>query len=502
VATELQLAAIVVAAGAAAAALVLADGSRRAGAMLVALLAAAGGLATLVADSAHVRPVVALAAAGAGLAVLGVLVIVLRRRPEALALMVVAVLPFRVPVAYGDQTANLLVPLYVVIAAGCLAYAAGYLRRPELIERDRWAVRLQRALAIVLVLYAVQAVYSSDVELAVKNVCFFYVPFALLFGLVADLRWSGKLLAQCFGVTVALAIVFAAIGYVEYATGHLLITNEKVLSANELKPYFRVNSLFFDPNIYGRFLGLTMIGLAAALLWRARGRTLLLTGVALAALWGGLVLSLSQSSFAALLVGLAILAGLRWRPGATAAAAALVVAGAVAVVALSPASVGLATSNEKSLNRATSGRVKLTEGALDMARDRPVWGYGSGAFSDQYRERRKLRSRRALAESHTIPLTVAAEQGIIGLAAYLALLAVALGAAFSGVRRAVAGERPEIPAVAAAAVAAAFCALVIHTFIYASFLEDPTSWLLLGLAAALGGARRREPQPAGEHEPA
>ena len=45
-----------------------------------------------------------------------------------------------------------------------------------------------------------------------------------------------------------------------------------MLEANELKPYFRVNSLFFDPNIYGRFLALTMIVLAASLLWpRARG---------------------------------------------------------------------------------------------------------------------------------------------------------------------------------------------------------------------------------------
>ena len=488
-ATELQLAAIVVAAGAAALALVLEERRPRATFMLIALLGAAGGLATLVADSLHVGAALAGAAAGAGLVVVGALVMAFKRWPHAIALVTVAVIPFRVPIAYGDETANLLVPLYLAIAAGCLAYAAGYLPHRE--QRDRWAVRLERALAVVLVLYAVQAVYSADVELAVKNVCFFYVPFALLFRLLAEVSWTGALLLRCFAITVGLALVFAAIGYLEYATGHLLIANEKVLSANELKPYFRVNSLFFDPNIYGRFLGLTMVGLAAGLLWRAQGRGLVVTGLALAVLWGGLVLSLSQSSFAALVVGLAVLAALRWRPGFTLAAGAAAVAGAVAVVALAPASIGLATDSDRALNRATSGRVNLMEGALEMARDRPLWGYGSGGFADEYRERKKLRSQRALAESHNIPLTVAAEQGAVGLIAYLVLLAVAFAAALTGVRRAV-SERPDLLAVGAAAVGAAFCALIVHTFIYAAFLEDPMTWLLLALAAALGATRRGE----------
>ena len=38
---------------------------------------------------------------------------------------------------------------------------------------------------------------------------------------------------------------------------------------------------------------------------------------------------------------------------------------------------------------------------------------------------------------------------------------------------------------AAAAVAAAFSALVLHTLVYAAFLEDPLSWALLALAGAL-----------------
>src|SRR5215213_3982640 len=72
-----------------------------------------------------------------------------------------------------------------------------------------------------------------------------------------------------FGVLIGLALIFAGIGFVEYATRSLLL-NPKVIASNELEEYFRVNSLFFDPNIYGRFLALVMLGLAGVLLWERR----------------------------------------------------------------------------------------------------------------------------------------------------------------------------------------------------------------------------------------
>jgi hypothetical protein len=48
-------------------------------------------------------------------------------------------------------------------------------------------------------------------------------------------------------------------------------------------------------------------------------------------------------------------------------------------------------------------------------------------------------------------------------------------------------------------VAAAFTAVVVHTLIYAAFLEDPLTWVLLGVATALAGARIEQPQ-AGERQ--
>ena len=121
-------------------------------------------------------------------------------------------------------------------------------------------------------LYALQAAYSTSLDKALEQTVFFYVPFALLFALLRDIDWSPRLLRAGFGVLVALALAFAAIGFVEYATRQLLL-NPKVIASNELEEYFRVNSLFFDPNIYGRFLALVMLGLAAVLLWERRPRT-------------------------------------------------------------------------------------------------------------------------------------------------------------------------------------------------------------------------------------
>ena len=96
-------------------------------------------------------------------------------------------------------------------------------------------------------------------------------------------------------------------------------------------------------------------------------------------------------------------------------------------------------------------------------------------------------------------MTVAAEQGVIGLAAYLALIAAALAAMVAGVGRERDGAAATTRDVARAAVLAAFVALLVHTLAYAGFFEDPITWVLLALAASLaapagtlGSTRERE----------
>ena len=141
---------------------------------------------------------------------------------------------------------------------------------------------------------------------------FFYVPFALLLALLWELEWDRALLGTCLKVTVGLALVFSCLGFVEFDTKTLLL-NPHLIATNGVHTYFAVNSVFFDPDIFGRYLALVMILVAAILLFDDRRRVQLSATVVLAILWGGLVLSLSRSSLAALLVGLATLAAARWK---------------------------------------------------------------------------------------------------------------------------------------------------------------------------------------------
>jgi O-antigen ligase len=158
----------------------------------------------------------------------------------------------------------------------------------------------------------------------------------------------------------------------------------------------------------------------------------------------------------------------------------------VALVVFAPGVLHIKGKSIKDLDKATAGRVDLVNGAVDMFKDRPVLGYGAGAFQAVYRERNHIRSTRVAAVSHTIPLTIAAEQGVIGLAVYAWLLITA-GVMLFGARLRARFRREPIDAfaIARAGIAAATVALVLHTLIYASFLEDPILWTLLAIGAAL-----------------
>lgn len=484
----------------AAGAMLLTDPRRRALATVGALLLAPVLLVSSIWDSEQLeplrdRPLLMAGAVVVGLAVVAALAALFHRRPTLLPIAAAVALPFRVPIAAAGMTANLLVPLYLVIGAGALAYAVPRLRSEpegEAVRRERAPGPLPWLLALSLVAYAAQASYSDDFQKALENVVFFYVPFALLFALLTRMQWTRKLVLQVLGALTALALLFAAIGFVEYATKHLLL-NPKVIASNQIESYFRVNSLFFDPNIYGRFLAIVMLGVTAFLLWAQRARDAAAATVVLAILWAGLVLTLSQTSFAALLAGLAVLGGLRWSPRRAAAAAALVVAAGAAFVLLAPDSVRLDLRDSKAADASTSGRYELIRGGLRLVGDEPLTGHGSGAFSRAYRRAEKGSEERAVSASHTIPITVAAEQGVGGLALYVALLAVAFVTLLRGSR----GDPVR------AAVAAAFAALVLHTWSYAAFLEDPLTWALLAVGLALAHeASRRRRAAAAERAPA
>jgi O-antigen ligase len=425
--------------------------------------------------------------------VVGGLALVMRRDLRAFPVLALLVLPFRLPISADGRTVNLLLPLYAVVAAGTVVHLLPRVLPSSSTPHAGWQAVWRRGayssvrppmaldwlLLAAVVAYTVQSGYSADMSKAMQNVAFFYIPFGMLYLLLRDAPWTSRLVLVCLGVAVSLAVLFAGVGFVEYFRKALFL-NPKVVAANEYDNYFRVNSLFFDPSIYGRFLALVMISVTTVVLWARSRREQLLGAAVLAWLLVGLATSFSQSSIAALLLGLAVLAAWRWDVRGTVYVAVALAAIAAIVVVTAPAGLHFGVNGSGgSANNATSGRAKLVSGGLELFADRPLQGFGSGSFEVEYKRHGDGTAQNATSASHTIPVTVAAEQGIVGFALYATLIVVAFLTLFSGAGR----SPPRI------AIAACFAALVLHTWVYADFLEDPVTWTLLGIGVALGVSR-------------
>jgi O-antigen ligase len=256
--------------------------------------------------------------------------------------------------------------------------------------------------------------------------------------------------------------------------------------ANAYTSYFRTTSLFADSSIYSRHLVLAIVVLVAAL-WFGRVQ-LWLAVAAIAALWTGLYFSYSQSSMVALVVALLALslvaADRRSRRVLLAGAAAFVLAAAAFVAA---------SVRDQSADRFTSGRSALVETTWAVFRDHPLVGAGIGAQPKASRDEPGGRRQTSRNASHTTPLTVAAELGVVGLAAYFALLGGAVRLLLELRRRS-----REL----ALGLAAAFLLLFVHSLSYSGFFQDPVAWGVLALAgAALAPVARRAARPLSDTGP-
>jgi putative inorganic carbon (hco3(-)) transporter len=487
-----QFLGVLIACGAAACALVARDARLRYGAALVALIAAPALIAGDVWGSSrlvalrHPPEKLALVIVAAIVAS-AVVAAVFRRFPWSFPIATFAVLPLRVPVHVGGQTSHLLIPLYLVIAGGVLCFAYAALRgradrgdgahpaHPATLRDSTAVVWLYRVLAATLVLYAIQTAYSVDVSNAIENASFFLVPFALLFVMLGEVRWTERLLGWVLVTVAAVGVVFAAVAFWEYAVRDLLLSKGDLLASNQLHLYFRVNSLFYDPNILGRALALVLVALGTYLAWTRNAALAITAAVVGGILLAALALSFSITGFVALIAGLLVVMALRWGVRwAIGAGVAIVVATAIFFAVSGVGRADLSSSDK--INDISSGRVSLVSGGYHLTKDRPVWGWGSGSFGEAFT--RHIDPTAKTTASHSEPLTVGAEQGAIGLVVYVALVVLALIVLLSGARA----------SVGAAAIAACFVAILVHSLGYADFTVDPATWALLGVGVAL---RRR-----------
>ncbi|MBA3262374.1 MAG: O-antigen ligase family protein [Thermoleophilaceae bacterium] len=445
----------------------------------LALLAAAeAGLALSLGDTSLDKLT---SAAGAAAALAGVLLLagaaaLLAWRPALVPVAVLLAAPFRPPLDFSSSNRFLvsiaedgrlgrLLPLYFVLAAATVALGWRSLRgRP--VRALPSPIALPAAAFFALAFLSL--LWADDVEAGANLLTFFTLPFAALLATVARADFPDRVPRALAAAGLALASLFAVVGLWQVATHKLFFYAPNLAVSNANTDYFRVTSLFGDPSLYGRHVVLG-IGVALSLLAANRWRTWPLIGL-IVLMWAGLLFSYSQSSMAALLLvtlALGLLTGdrrVRMAVGALALVAALVAAAFVAVELI----------DGESLNHITSDRTERVEDTARVIEDDPLLGVGIGGQPRASRE--LVGSDRPTPNfvSHTTPLTVAAELGLIGVALYVWLLV--------GGARVIEHVRRRDLALGLA-LAASFAALFVHALSYSGFLEDPITWLVLAVGA-------------------
>ena len=417
-----------------------------------------------------------------GLVPLAVAAVVFVRWPAFVPPAVLLAAPFRMPIAFGGGHIGLahggqvgrLLPLYGVLAAAALALAW------RLVRGEKHAA-VTREIAVPVAAFAAFAsisyLWTSATASATNLLEYFLLPFVVLVAVVARSpfpAWMPRVLAV---LAIALASLFAAIGLVEEVTHRLIYYTSSVEIGNAYSSFFRVTSLFRDPSLYGRQVVLG-IGVVVVIVWYRRLGFIL--GAALIGfLFAGLFFSYSQSSFAALfavaLFTVAVAGDRRIRLGATVIT--------IVILALGTA-YGVHKLSTSSTQRVTSDRSRRVALTARVFAHHPLVGVGIGSQPLASQGISTEGGAPTLFVSHTTPLTVAAELGVIGLALYAFLLAGA-ASALARVRR--------LDPVFGLALAAVFVGLFVHSLFYSGFFEDPMTWLVLGLAGSFLGARAKEP---------
>ena len=442
------------------------------------------GLAFLAAYLAPDLGPVKLGAAGfAGIVVSAAGGFALLRYPYLLAFGTLALVPARIPVRLGDEDANLLLPLYVVV--GSLAVALGWQLVVRQDDRDRELGPVAIPLAAFVAWTGLTLVWSVDLREGAIFVGAFVLPFGLLALGFARLPWRGRWLTWLWFALVGTALTYASIGAYQWATRDVF-WNPKVIVGNAYAPFFRVNSIFWDPSIYGRYLTIGILtALAGVLLGGVRGWKLGGLYAVIAAMWVGLFFSFSQSSFVALAVGVLVAALVVWGRIAGFVALGLVAVLVLGALAVPQTRNRVETKSRAGIDSITSDRATLVGQGLRIAVTHPVGGVGVGGFKRAYAERTGLAGKRPKkAASHTTPVTIAAEEGLPGLVLFGWVCVAALLGALRGLGR---GFTSRV----SFAVGLTLVAIIVHSFFYSALFEDPMTWAMLGLVGLAASVPRK-----------
>ena len=295
-----------------------------------------------------------------------------------------------------------------------------------------------------------------------------------------------------------LGMVFQAlVGVYQGVTGHPLGLDFLVETAGIHKQQLgvglvsRVQGTLGSPNTLAIYLS-TGVPFALALLFsKTRPSVKILATITLCLIGSALIFSLSRAAWGDFLVTICLVLVLAVRRTRISTKAAIVIAGATALVLLGVALFG----TDLILSRLTgddqgsaSSRITLAEGALAIMRDNPVIGIGLNNYtlvSPGYDQADAAAWNYYAPIVHNAFLLIAAETGLLGLGAFVVFLVILLIQAWRIVDQA----PSDTVWVAGVGILGGLAALVIHSMVDYTLLGSgrvfTQFWLLAGLCAAL-----------------
>lgn len=427
-----------------------------------------------------------------GALVLGIVALAIPRRPEygvAIALALVPFLSYRPAVGNAILSRPVLAIALPALAFGLAAYG---LYAPG---RGRFASGwLGAVLLAFLAVAVVSALQAIDPRSSVRSIFILAIAVALAFAVMQLCHTREQLLVVTAGAVLGLALSGAQ-GIVQHFTSDHLFgfySGGRIVT--------RVQGSFVHPNTYGAYVATLIplaVGLAAS---RAAPRTLRTLGlVALALAIPALVLSYSRGAMVGLVAGSAIWS-LRWRPRVTLAGVAVI---AAVFLVLAPS-----TLRNRFNSSAASGDVGVRSdvwgAAVHVYDEHPVLGDGPANFPHAYAtlgasgtpasERPLLNQGTAVTlpyHAHNLELGILSDEGAIGLAVFLALLAVGLRLIYRGCE-----VRDPAARAVCVGIGAAWATWLISSQADVAFFNEEAIAVLALAAVAAGFVALHHPEPA------
>jgi O-antigen ligase len=379
-------------------------------------------------------------------------------------------LPLRDPPAPSDH----LVPLYAFLACGLAAHAYEIVRRRA---RPPALGLLGPALAAWVLLASASLFWTSNLDKGAFSVIDVALPFGALTALIGSFGLARVLPVRLARLQLVLGLLFSLVACYQWQAHHIF-SNRKLEVDNAYASFYRVNSLFFDPSMFGRFQALAILTIVGALLLSGRPPRPALAVLAAIGVFVGLALSYSQSSLLALDVGLVVLAAIVWRGRAVVGFAAL-----AAVVLL--ASLAVPATRHKithaSLSNITSNRTSILSKGVDAFRRHPLAGSGLGSFAHSAGTTPQERARIA---PHNVVLQEAVELGVLGLIALAGIIVALLQMLLRPADEA-RGRTLRL------VLAAELTAIAVSSLFYAALFEDPIFWVAAALVALSAAPARQ-----------